>query len=272
MSKAVISVNFNELKFNLYEVLGLTSEASENRIKKSFKKLVLSLHPDKNKDSNEDIYNHIIIANQVLTNSILRKEYDIFLDERNKKTAHSDLKSNFEANAKDIEKYFPVKEEAINLFKSKIEELNKKHGVTEASNDNTMNQYEKMKKVRTTQVNIVQEKISDNDDFNNKFDSRKEVGGFTNQIIQVSPNTSLGTYQAQDGLTTIADYSRLYVEDSISTGSYTSLDMAFNLQKIEGIKNKSIDEKMKEYKSQTNSFNSRKPSDFSSKNFTDWQG
>ena len=272
MSKAIVSVNFNELKFNLYEVLGLTCDASENKIKKSFKKLVLNLHPDKNKDSNEDIYNHVIIANQVLTNVILRKEYDIFLDEKNKKTLHNDLKNNFEANAKDIEKYFPGKEEATNLFKSKIEELNKKHGVTEASNDNIMNQYEKMKKVRTSQVNIVQEKISDNDDFNNKFDSRKEVGGFTNQIIQVSPNTSLGTYQAQDGLTTIADYSRLYVEDSISTGSYTSLDMAFNLQKIEGIKNKSIDEKMKEYKSQTNSFNSRKPSDFSSKNFTDWQG
>lgn len=270
MSKAIVSVNFNELKFNLYEVLGLTCEASENKIKKSFKKLVLSLHPDKNKDSNEDIYNHVIIANQVLSNIILRKEYDIFLDEKNKKTLHNDLKTNFDANTKDIEKYFPVKEEAKDLFKSKIIELNKKHGVSEALNDNTMNQYEKMKKIRTNQVNIVQEKISNNADFNNKFDSRKEVGEFNNQIIQVVPNTNLGTYQAQDGLTTIADYSRLYVEDSISTSSYTSLDMAFSLQKIDGVKNKSIDEKMKEYKSQTTSFNTRKPSDFSSKNFTDW--
>ena len=39
MSKPLVSINFNELKFSLYEVLGLTNEASDNRIKKSFKRL-----------------------------------------------------------------------------------------------------------------------------------------------------------------------------------------------------------------------------------------
>jgi hypothetical protein len=48
--------------------------------------------------------------------------------------------------------------------------------------------------------------------------------------------------------------------------------MAFNLQKIDNIQNKSIDEKMKDYKNQTSTFSTRKPNDFSSKNFTDWQG
>ena len=75
MSKPLVTINFNELKFNLYEVLGLTNEASESRIKKSYKKLLIELHPDKNPDSNEDIFNHIIIANQVLGNAILRKDY-----------------------------------------------------------------------------------------------------------------------------------------------------------------------------------------------------
>ena len=98
MSKPLVTINYNELKFNLYEVLGLTKEATSSRIKKSFKKLVIELHPDKNPDSNEDIFNHIIIANQVLSNSNLRKDYDNYLDENDKKTLHVDLKNNFESN------------------------------------------------------------------------------------------------------------------------------------------------------------------------------
>ena len=38
MSNPLVTINFSELKFNLYEVLGLTNEASESRIKKSYKR------------------------------------------------------------------------------------------------------------------------------------------------------------------------------------------------------------------------------------------
>ena len=77
---SIVSVNFKDLKYNLYEVLGLSKEASDNRIKKNFRKLVLELHPDKNKDSSEELYNHLIIANQVLSDSLNRKKYDEFLE------------------------------------------------------------------------------------------------------------------------------------------------------------------------------------------------
>lgn len=272
MSKPLVSINFNELKFNLYEVLGLTPEASESKIKKSFKKLVLELHPDKNKDSNEEIYNHVIIANQVLSNPVLRKDYDNFLDEKDKKTSHLDLKSNFEESVKDLEKYFPAKEEADKTFKSKINELNTKHGVDDKfNNTNIMNKYEEIKKMRNSQINIPQEKISGEKDFNQKFESRKENGTFNDQIILTNNNTNLGTYQAVDGLATIGDYSKLYAEDTISTGAYTSLDMAFKIQKIDGdVKEKTLKERMEEYKQQTNLFKNMKPSEFSSKNFNDW--
>lgn len=272
MSKPLITINFNDLKYNLYEVLGLTKEASENRIKKSFKKLVIELHPDKNPESNEEIFNHIIIANQVLSNQILRKDYDNYLDEKDKKTSHEDLKTNFESAVKDVEKFFPVKEDANKTFKTKIDELNKKHGVDDNLNSkNVMSQYEQLKKMRDSQINIPQERISNRDDFNQKFESRKDTGVFDGQIIPTNNNTGLGTYQTQDALVGIGDYSKLYAEDSVSTGSYTSLDMAFKIQKLDtNVPEKTLKERMEEYKSQTNLYNNRKPSDFSSKKFDDW--
>ena len=270
MSKPLVTINYSELKFNLYEVLGLTNEASENKIKKSFKKLVIKLHPDKNPDSNEEIFTHIIIANQVLSNSNLRKEYDNYLEDANEKTLHVDLKNNFESTIKDVEKFFPIKEDANKTFKIKIDELNKKHGVNDELNGkNIMSQYDRIKKSRDTNISIPQAKISNRDDFNQKFESRKDTGTFDSNIIQV--NSGLGTYQTNDALVGIGDYSKLYVEDTVSTGNYTSLDMAFKIQKINpNLSEKSLKERMEEYKNHTNLFNIRKPSDFSSKKFDDW--
>ena len=272
MSKPLVTINFNELKFNLYEVLGLTNEASENRIKKSFKKLVIELHPDKNPDSNEEIFNHIVIANQVLGNSILRKDYDNYIQEKDIKILHTDLKKDFDTVIKDVEKMFPVKEDATKQFKSKIEELNNKHGVNNNLNSkNVISQYDQLKKLRDSQINIPQEKISNTNDFNQKFESRKDIGTFNSQIIPVNPNSTLGTYQPNDALVGIGDYSKLYLEDNVSTGSYTSLNMAFKIQKIDSnISEKSLKERMEEYKNQSNQYNTRKQGDFSSKKFDDW--
>jgi curved DNA-binding protein CbpA len=272
MSKPLITVNFDDLKINLYDVLGISKDANDAKIKKNFKKYVIELHPDKNPESNDDIYQHVIIANQVLSNSILRKDYDNFLEEQDKKTQHFDLKKNFETVSKDLDNLFPVKEEATGNFKSKISELNQKHGYNESMNNETVtNQYQKMKKNRDSQINIPQEKIAGNNDFNKKFESRVDTGAFENQIIPIQKNLGLGTYQPNSGLATLSDYSKLYAEDSISTGSFTSLDMAFKIQKLEPeTKERNLKERMEEYKNQTSSFNSRKPADFSNKNFIDW--
>ena len=281
MSKPLISINFNELKINLYEVLGLSKDTNEAKIKKNFKKYVLELHPDKNPDSNEEIYNHVIIANQVLSNAILRRNYDNFLEEKDKKTTHIDLKNNFNEAIKEVEQLFPEKEKATGTFQSKLDELNKKHGYDEAHNNkNIMSQYSNLKKTRDSQINIPQEKINNNNDFNEKFQNRVKDGIFDNQnngeqnrqiISAKNDNLGLGTWQPNDGLATLNDYSKLYTEDTVSTGSYTSLDMAFKIQKVDpNIKEKSLAERMEEYKNQTNAFNSRKPSDFSNKSFIDW--
>lgn len=63
---------------NYYQVLSVTHEASENEIKKSYKKLALNLHPDKNHAPGAvEAFKTLGTAMAVLTDSSKRKEYDL---------------------------------------------------------------------------------------------------------------------------------------------------------------------------------------------------
>jgi curved DNA-binding protein CbpA len=265
-----MSTNFQNLKYNLYEIIGVTRDDSEKKIKKNYLKLAKELHPDKNPDFNEEVWNHISIANTVLNNPQTREKYNEFLDQKNKKESFQ-LKNSFEYEVKDIEKMFPVKEDSKQNFKSKIEELNKKHGFNATNDTNVLKQYNTVKQSRG-QISIPQERISGTSDFNSKFENRKDNGTFNDQLITINQgNSSLAAYQVNDGLASINDYSSLYLEDSISTGGFTSLDLAFKLHKVDtNIKPKTLEEKMKEYKSVSTNLSSRKPVDYSSTKFEDW--
>jgi curved DNA-binding protein CbpA len=63
---------------NYYEILGVSAEATQDEIKKSFRNLALKYHPDKNKNSEESKqkFMKIVEAYQVLSNDQTRKTYD----------------------------------------------------------------------------------------------------------------------------------------------------------------------------------------------------
>ncbi|MAT07904.1 MAG: molecular chaperone DnaJ [Dehalococcoidia bacterium] len=66
-------------KRDYYEVLGVPRGASEEEIKKAFRKLALKYHPDRNKEKDaEDKFKEINEAYQVLSDSSLRSKYDQF--------------------------------------------------------------------------------------------------------------------------------------------------------------------------------------------------
>ena len=70
---------------DLYEILGLTHEASENDIKKAYRKLALRYHPDrqgsksdKEKKEAEEKFKEISFAYSILSDPDKKQKYDQF--------------------------------------------------------------------------------------------------------------------------------------------------------------------------------------------------
>jgi curved DNA-binding protein CbpA len=246
-----ITINFETLKFNLYEILNISKDASEPKIKKAFRNLILYFHPDKNSEAEEDIYQHIIIANQVLTNKDSRRKYDNFLN--NIDFTHEELKIKFNKIKNEIK----TKDDATLSFTNKIEELNKKHMNNFQENDTNTN-YKKMIKMREIDLNISKEEIKDLNDFNTKFENKLSKGP-TNQIISSNEDMQLSTINVNDNYTQLdVAFDNLYIDSGgISTSKYTSLDNAFKIQQFDlsQKKNISIEEALTNYKKETEHFN-----------------
>lgn len=243
MSK--IEIDFNTLKYNLYEILNVNSNATEKEIKTSFMKVIKTFHPDKNSELEEEIYYHIILSNQILLNKESRFKYDIFLND----TAETfiDLKNNFDKIKKEnlVSKN---EKESIALFKNQFEQLNKKHGYSD--NINSISVLDKFNKVKSSRDNIEikidKEEIKDSDEFNKKFYENKTVGKLKSQIIEYKGEVS--SYVSDNNYTSLSNMNELYLEGSILSDKFSSLDLAFGLQPVIEYNNKkSLEEKINDY-------------------------
>lgn len=271
MSK--IEIEFASLKYNLYEILNVSPDSDETKIKKSFMKLVKSFHPDKNSELEEDIYYHIILSNQILLNKESRKKYDSYLCDRS--DTFIDLKNTFNKNFTNPEKYYPSKDDSIIKFNNKITELNKKHCFNTDDNQiSVLEQFEKAKQKRSTdEIKIIKEAIKDENDFNHKFESKKIDGKFQDQIIEYKDQPgAISTYVMGEHYTSLIDMDKLYIEDSIQSNKYSSLDRAFSLCPIinSNDNNKSLEEKINDYQKQSDTFVKMVPTDYSNKKFNEW--
>jgi molecular chaperone DnaJ len=64
-------------KRDYYEVLGISKSASQDEVKKAFRKLAMQYHPDRNKASDaESKFKEINEAYEVLGDSEKRRTYD----------------------------------------------------------------------------------------------------------------------------------------------------------------------------------------------------
>lgn len=61
---------------NYYKILGVSHDSTKKEIKKKYYKLSFKYHPDKNPDTDKDLYNNIIEAYKILSNEDKRTEYD----------------------------------------------------------------------------------------------------------------------------------------------------------------------------------------------------
>ena len=67
-------------KRDYYEVLGIEKGASEDEIKKAFRKMALKYHPDRNQGDKEaeEKFKEVNEAYSVLSDPELKKKYDMF--------------------------------------------------------------------------------------------------------------------------------------------------------------------------------------------------
>jgi curved DNA-binding protein CbpA len=209
-------MEFDKLKYNLYEILGISETATEHKIKKAFKNLILHFHPDKNNKTEEEIYYTIMTANQILTNKEMRKKYNEFLHKPF--DSHNELKNKYN-KIENNEVIKVSKDEASKIFETKFKELDKKH-----YQDKPYLDYDAFVNSRKVEANIPYENIKKSE-FNQIFE---------NKIIPVVDNLKLSNYDFNENYTSLdIAFNNLYIEGcNINTSKFSSLDSAFSIPKI----------------------------------------
>ncbi|XP_037950409.1 dnaJ homolog subfamily B member 12 [Teleopsis dalmanni] len=106
---------------NFYDVLGITKEATDSEIKKSYKKLALQLHPDKNKAPGAaDAFKAVGNAAAILTDAEKRKSYDLYgINEANGQSSGAGMRNQYYSNEYGYARGFQSDvsaEELFNLF------------------------------------------------------------------------------------------------------------------------------------------------------------
>lgn len=220
--------NFNSLEFNLYKLLDIPQTSSCQDASKAFKKIVKKFHPDKITKLEEKIYENIVIANQILTNEKLKQQYDNWLLNTGK--SHNDLKNDFKD--KNLNQYFPKnKREATNQFLSQSQNLRNRHGIVKNDNKNLDSRLKNLNSRRNNLQTVQRESHLTNENFNDTFQNRKQNGTYSDKIVKL--NDKITPYQKTKGklnYVELSDFNKLYVEDSVQTADFTSLDRAFMLQ------------------------------------------
>lgn len=77
-----------------YEILGVSEKATDEEIKKAYRKMAMKWHPDRNQNNKaaEEKFKEIKSAYEILSDSYKRKEYDL---SRNPKSQSSNKSNNF---------------------------------------------------------------------------------------------------------------------------------------------------------------------------------
>jgi curved DNA-binding protein CbpA len=240
-----IEIDFNSLKYNLYEILNVDINDDEKKIKKKFIHVIKNFHPDKNSELEEDIYYHIILANQILLNKKNREKYNEFI--LGTSDMFYELKNNFN---KFKNNNLLLNNDNHNEFNNKCKELDNKYLNDINEDDEPLNiKYENIIKNRNNISINYDSEIINNNIFNNKFINKKE-NEISNKldIIEYLPYELI----CDNKFTFIDNINKLYIEDTITTDKFTSLDKAFILQPNFDYKNnKSYKEKIEEYNNDT---------------------
>jgi curved DNA-binding protein CbpA len=250
---------------NLYEMLNLTKEDFTPELaKKSYRKLALKFHPDKNPDAPPDKFEAIQLAYLILSTPEYKEQYDSIYDIDSQAKDFKDLATNYskEANSFQFEKIseedFAARIHSINLKNSaQLEELNNQSDALDAVNkmiiertvfsDEVLNQNKQMANTLSgvTNTNELNKK------FNELFESTNDQVDKFNDSVAFG-QTGLTVFNGCDTLSNYTTLSNMNY-DSMYAGNST-YEESFKLNKVPKYvdDNKSLEDRMKEYLSTTN--------------------
>lgn len=221
-----MEIDFNNLKYNFYELLNVPINESKKKIKKKYQKLMLQYHPDKCSDLEKEIFYNISLAYEILSNSNLRIKYNTWLLNKDKLKNRNVLKKNYNNEIKDIKKHFPEENKAYSQFIKNSEEVQKNHGKIILDDLSLSKKYIDFSNKRGN-LKIKQENIKDNDTFNLKFKNRKMN---SNNLIKKSNEImNYNNTNISKNYITVNQYDKLYSNETVQDESFTSLDIAFLL-------------------------------------------
>lgn len=243
-------INFNELEFNLYDILNLPYNCTISDVRLKYKKLIKKFHPDKITKLEEKIYYYVTLAHHILSNVENRQKYDSWL--KKSVVQQTDLKNQFKQEQENMKQYFPpTQEDAQYKFVEQNRELwNRHHDNFTEDKDNFDTRYSRYMDNRGKMKEIEQEKFSNMEDFNTTFTRRKNIDGkYNDKLIKINNKDEIMPYMPNNSMNYVElkDFNKLYVNDTIIASYYASLDIAFKLQpniednRVKNNINKSID-------------------------------
>ncbi len=233
--------NIHEVcEIDLYEILGLSPDASKAEIKKQFGKLVKKLHPDK-PGGDEKKYELVSIAYKILSDDYTRKRYDGLHELTKEKTAqHHELKAQYEDTQVELdpEEFERQKKEKELEFQESWQKMNEKHGFDDEeeevlTQDEHLTLLEKLKAERdNVQYSIdLGEHVNSNGEFDN--DRFNQVFNFVKKqqpnqlLVQDSMVGASNGLALNGGFGTGFNYDQIYTDNP--SAEYASLDSAFNM-------------------------------------------
>ena len=221
-------MKYKNIPYNLYELLGVSSDESIENINISFRNLIKQFHPDKISEKEEEIYYYLVEAKNILSDKRERKLYDDFLSKSNFNSFSNNfnnLSNNF--NSLNVREYLPPsKKEASKRFLDFSSTVQNRHGFIDEGDINK-NLEEKSKEL---DANIFIEKECKNiDQLNEKFVNKKRSKEYDNRIIKYDKKIQPYKTKDKSKYSDLGDFNKLYLEDSVNTNNFTSLDRAFLL-------------------------------------------
>jgi len=212
---------------DLYEILNISNECSESKLKKSYKKLVLTYHPDRGGDS--DAFELVNLAYTILKDSKMRKIYD----KKRKDYLSSRDFNGLKYDKMDMPMNIPnTKDAAKKNFIELEKELNKKHNFDSSDVDviSTSELKKRMEKLQFSRNNFetdhkknVKKVHLSKYDFNEMF--------INESSIENNNNTEIVAFNGNDNALTnytSINNNNLYADTGSSSNNFTSLDVAFS--------------------------------------------